>query len=237
MTDINKPVNLNEMIKSIIMRIKLIRCIELKAIVTLSLVLINSGNLLIGSNLFIRDNNDLSADTILRYNHYPTGKLYVYYSKDQTNQSSPAVIFFFGGGWNSGSPKQFESQASYLNKYGVTVVLADYRTQKNAGTTPKEALMDAKSAMRYLKQHAMSIHVDPDKILAGGGSAGGHLAAATAFCHQINNPEDDLNVSSIPKALILFNPVIDNGPHGYGFDRVKDYYRDFSPIHNPQIRS
>ena len=51
------------------MRIKLIRCIELKAIVTLSLVLINSGNLLIGSNLFIRDNNDLSADTILRYNH------------------------------------------------------------------------------------------------------------------------------------------------------------------------
>lgn len=73
MTDINKPVNLNEMIKSIIMRIKLIRCIELKAIVTLSLVLINSGNLLIGSNLFIRDNNDLSADTILRYNHYPTG--------------------------------------------------------------------------------------------------------------------------------------------------------------------
>ena len=108
---------------------------------------------------------NLSADTILRYNHYPTGKLYVYYSKDQTNQSSPAVIFFFGGGWNSGSPKQFESQASYLNKYGVTVVLADYRTQKNAGTTPKEALMDAKSAMRYLKQHAMSIHVDPDKIL------------------------------------------------------------------------
>ena len=48
------------------MRIKLIRCIELKAIVTLSLVLINSGNLLIGINLFIRDNNDLSADTMWR---------------------------------------------------------------------------------------------------------------------------------------------------------------------------
>ncbi|MFT0203523.1 alpha/beta hydrolase [Bacteroides thetaiotaomicron] len=88
------------------------------------------------------------------------------------------LFSFFGGGWNSGSPKQFESQASYLNKYGVTVVLADYRTQKNAGTTPKEALMDAKSAMRYLKQHAMSIHVDPDKILAGGGSAGGHFTIA-----------------------------------------------------------
>lgn len=76
------------------MRIKLIRCIELKAIVTLSLVLINSGNLLIGSNLFIRDNNDLSADTILRYNHYPTGKLYVYYSKDQIRGEKRCVSKF-----------------------------------------------------------------------------------------------------------------------------------------------
>ena len=69
MTDINKPVNLNEMIKSIIMRIKLIRCIELKAIVTLSIESGTAEILLIGSNLFIRDNNDLSADTIFRYNH------------------------------------------------------------------------------------------------------------------------------------------------------------------------
>ena len=83
------------------MRIKLIRCIELKAIVTLSLVLINSGNLLIGSNLFIRDNNDLSADTILRYNHYPTGKLYVYYSKDQTKRVLRPVRKSSQGSYNS----------------------------------------------------------------------------------------------------------------------------------------
>lgn len=65
MTDINKPVNLNEMIKSIIMRIKLIRCIELKAIVTLSLVLINSGNLLIGSNLFIREKQSFFCNRLV----------------------------------------------------------------------------------------------------------------------------------------------------------------------------
>lgn len=84
----------------------------------------------------------------------------------------------------------------------------------------------------FLKKNAISLCIDPEKILAGGGSAGGHLAAATAFCGNINHPKDDLSVSSVPKALILFNPVVDNSLEGYGFNRVKDYYEDFSPIHN-----
>lgn len=175
---------------------------------------------------------DVKADTVLTYLDYPTGKLYIYNPTGRKGQNNSAVIFFFGGGWNSGSPKQFEPQAEYLTKYGITVVLADYRTKNNAGTTPKEALMDAKSAIRFLRKNAISLGIDPEKILAGGGSAGGHLAAATAFCDHINHPKDDLSVSSIPKALILFNPVIDNSPEGYGFERVKDYYKDFSPIQN-----
>ena len=178
------------------------------------------------------DRTNIKADTVLTYLDYPTGKLYIYNSEGIKKLNNPAIVFFFGGGWNSGSPKQFELQAKYLTKYGITVVLADYRTKNNAGTTPKEALMDAKSAIRFLKKNAISLCIDPEKRLAGGGSAGGHLAAATAFCNHINHPKDDLSVSSVPKALILFNPVVDNSPEGYGFNRVKDYYEDFSPIHN-----
>ena len=170
------------------------------------------------------DRTNIKADTVLTYLDYPTGKLYIYHSEGKKKHNNPAIVFFFGGGWNSGSPKQFEPQAKYLAKYGMSVVLADYRTKNNAGTTPKEALMDAKSAMRFLKINAISLGIDPEKILAGGGSAGGHLAAATAFCGNINHPKDDLSVSSVPKALILFNPVIDNSLEGYGFNRVKDYY-------------
>lgn len=175
---------------------------------------------------------DLKADTVLTYLNYPTSKLYVFNSEVKSTLSNPAIVFFYGGGWNSGSPKQFEPQAKYLVKYGVTVILADYRTKNNTGTTPREALMDAKSAMRFLKQNAKDLRIDPERILAGGGSAGGHLAAATAFCNKINNSDDDLAISTIPKAMILFNPVVDNGPEGYGYNRVKDYYEDFSPIHN-----
>ena len=174
----------------------------------------------------------LQADTVLRYNDSRTGELFVLYPKKAIKENNPAVLFYFGGGWNSGNPKQFEAQAHYLNSLVFTAVLANYRTKNNSGTTPKESLMDAKSAMRYLKKHAAAIHVNPDEIMASGGSAGGHLAAATAFCDNINNETDDLTISTVPSALILFNPVIDNGPGGYGYDRVKEYYKDFSPLHN-----
>ena len=36
----------------------------------------------------------------------------------------------------------------------------------------------------------------------------------------------------MPAALVLFNPVFDNGPDGYGYDRVKEYWQEFSPLHN-----
>jgi len=115
---------------------------------------------------------------------------------------------------------------------GISVVLVEYRTESVHGTTPIESLKDAKSAMRYLYVHAESLYIDKDKIIAGGGSAGGHLAAACWTNENINDDTDDLTVSAKPKALVLLNPVIDNGPEGYGYDRITGYYPDFSPIDN-----
>jgi acetyl esterase len=69
-------------------------------------------------------------------------------------------------------------------------------------------------------------------VLAGGGSAGGHIAAATGTLKKFEEEGEDLDISSRPNALILFNPVYDNGPKGYGYDRVKDQWEDFSPMHN-----
>ena len=55
--------------------------------------------------------------------------------------------------------------------------------------------------------------VDPNKIAAGGGSAGGHVAAATGICNGFEDPADNnIEISSKPNALLLFNPVYDNGP-------------------------
>jgi acetyl esterase len=111
-------------------------------------------------------------------------------------------------------------------------ILVDYRVKSRQQTTPFESLKDAKSAVRYIREHADKFHIDTSKIVAAGGSAGGHLAAATALIDGYNENTDNMSVSCIPNALVLFNPVIDNGPGGYGYDRIGDAYKSFSPLHN-----
>ena len=157
----------------------------------------------------------------------------IYYpAKYDTTQSYPAMVFFFGGGWNTGDVTQFEPHAAYLSDRGMVCFLADYRTATRHHTTPFESLRDAKSAMRFVRKHAEQYRLDTAKIVAGGGSAGGHLAAATALVEGYNEASDDLSVSCVPDALVLFNPVIDNGPGGYGYERIGRAYKEFSPLHN-----
>jgi acetyl esterase len=150
----------------------------------------------------------------------------------QPGQAYPALIFFYGGGWNGGSVVQFEPHAKYFARRGLICIRADYRVKTRQGTTPFESVEDAKSAIRYLRQHATLLGIDSNRLIAAGGSAGGHLAAAAAVLPGLNAPTDDLSVSTVPQALVLYNPVIDNGPEGYGYERVGDRYPEFSPLHN-----
>jgi acetyl esterase len=169
------------------------------------------------------------------YKKVDTSSLYmdiIYPKTFKTNVSSPAVLFFYGGGWYSGSIKQFEPQAKYFAERGMITIMVDYRVATRHKTTPFESLKDAKSAMRYVRSHAKELGINPDSIVAGGGSAGGHLAAATALIKGYNEASDNLSISCIPNALMLYNPVIDNGPGGYGFERIGNKYKDFSPLHN-----
>lgn len=152
--------------------------------------------------------------------------------KMDLNKKYPAIIFFFGGGWKGGNREHFLPHAQYFAKRGIVCFLADYRTETKNGTTPFESLKDAKSAIRYVRKHANEFGIDPNKIIASGGSAGGHLAAAAALTKKYDAPTDDQSISCVPNALVLFNPVIDNGPGGYGYERVGDAYKDFSPLHN-----
>ena len=150
----------------------------------------------------------------------------------ESTKKSPAMVFFFGGGWNNGTVKQFEQQALYFSQRGMVCVLVDYRVREKQKTTPFESLKDAKSAIRYIREHANELHIDPSKIVASGGSAGGHLAAASATINDYNESTDNTAISCVPDALVLFNPVFDNGPGGYGYERIGEAYKNFSPLHN-----
>jgi acetyl esterase len=149
----------------------------------------------------------------------------------ESSQKYPTIVFFFGGGWKGGSIKQFRNQALYFSSRGMVTVLADYRVATRHNSTPFDAVADAKSAIRYVRQNAAKFNIDPQRIVASGGSAGGHLAAA-ADLTKLDEPSEDESISSRPNALVLFNPVFNNGPGEYGYERIGERYPEISPYHN-----
>jgi len=146
----------------------------------------------------------------------------------------PAIVFFFGGGWRNGSPRQFRQHSLYLASRGMVAICAEYRVRNKHGTTPFECVADGKSAIRWVRQHAKELGVDPDRIAAGGGSAGGHVAACTARLDKFDEPDEDHNISSRPNALVLFNPVADTTETGWTAAPrlLGDRCRELSPLHH-----
>ena len=146
------------------------------------------------------------------YKKTPQGELrmYVFYPKDwKPTDRRAAIVFFFGGGWTGGSVEQFNPQAWYLAGRGMVAARADYRVRSRQHTTPVEAVRDALSAVRWLRAHAGKLGIDPNRICASGGSAGGHLAACTAVVRGLDEPGEDTKVSARPNLLVLYNPVLD----------------------------
>ena len=160
-------------------------------------------------------------------------EIHIFNPKDhKTGDKKPCIVFFFGGGWNRGAPSQFYPHCSYLASRGMVAMTANYRVKSRDNTTPKECVKDGKSAIRWIRANAESLGIDENKLIAGGGSAGGHVAAATATTKEFENEGDDKKISHKPNALVLYNPVYDNGPTGFAHSRVKEYWEKISPMHN-----
>lgn len=164
------------------------------------------------------------GESLILKRYGPTGQ--------ESGAALPCAVFFFGGGWNGGDIGHFAPQADYLARRGMVAICAQYRTRQSHAVPPNVCLVDAKSAIRYVKANAEDLGIDPHRLAVGGGSAGGHLAAATTFCDGFNAPGEDLKVSTRANALLLFNPVIDNSVVGYGYERISEFWEAFSPLHN-----
>lgn len=160
--------------------------------------------------------------------------LYVTKPNDwKATDSRPAIVFFHGGGWTGGAPGQFTEHSKYFASRGLVCVQVQYRLLDRKNSDPPEVCVrDAKSGMRWVRSRASELGIDPDRIASGGGSAGGHLAAFVGMVEGNDDPADDLTVSPKSNAMLLFNPVFDNGPGGWGAKRVGDRFKEFSPFHN-----
>ena len=166
------------------------------------------------------------AEKIL-YKNTPQEDMYLYLLRPsgKSNKALPAIVYFTGGGWVNGNVEDQIPNAAWFRDHGIIGIEADYRVKSRHGTSPVECIEDAKSAIRYVRAHARELGIDPNRIIAAGGSAGGHLAACTCIDGGDASGED-LTISSKPNALVLHNPAL-----GEGFGKeFFDAHPEFSPI-------
>lgn len=160
----------------------------------------------------------------------PPGKVYVYKHSagkprqmeiyfpeghDPAKAKVPGVILFHGGGWTGGGLSQFRAACHYLAGRGLVAATAEYQmlskadaTKLPAGETKKRVcITDAKSAIRWFKQKAGELGIDPARIITGGGSAGGHVSALATLNPGLNDPQDPKDIDTSVVAYLWFNPA------------------------------
>lgn len=146
------------------------------------------------------------------------------------NELRPVIVYFFGGGWTVGTPLQFYRECAHYASKGMVAVSADYRISYLYRSTPFESVEDAKDAVRWLRMNASKWHIDPNRVVVAGASAGGHLAAATGTLKELSGEKQ--TVSCKPNLMVLYYPVVDNSENGYGPESIKKRYLEISPLHN-----
>ena len=121
---------------------------------------------------------EIDSDNIITFKKTETIdlKLWIFNPEIMTGNNS-AIVFFFGGGWIGGSPRQFIEQAKFFTSKGMVSIIADYRVFSRDSVRAIKCISDAKSAIRWVRKNAKSLVIDSNKIVASGVSAGGHLAA------------------------------------------------------------
>lgn len=160
-------------------------------------------------------------------------RLHIYAPPDaKAGDNRTAILFFFGGGWASWNPTQFHPFARHFAGLGCVAICADYRVSSRHKTTPIDAVRDAKSAMRFVREHAREWGADPNRIVAAGGSAGGHLAACTGLVPGFLDDKGAKDAYAAPSALVLFNPVLDTSAAGFGGGKRGDALKPISPLHH-----
>lgn len=146
--------------------------------------------------------------------------------------ATPVLLFFHGGAWQYGNPNQFFPQCRHFSALGFTCISAAYRIASVHGTSPDEALQDARDAIRFIRRNARSLGINPAKVIACGGSAGGHLAAALGTAVDLPDPGADPLIPVRPNALVLFNPMLNLAPGMPDHELVREHWHAVSPFHH-----
>jgi len=183
----------------------------------------------------------------------PPGKRYIYkhsagqpralevYFPEGHNPSTakvPCVLLFHGGVWGGGDLKQFRKFCRYFASRGLVAATANYRlfpaderhTLPDGESRKQFCIIDAKSAIRWMKQHAEELGIDPMRVITGGGSAGGHISILATTNPGLSDPADPKEFDTSVVAYLLFNPALSAGDAKFPqVDALRYLKADFSP--------
>lgn len=151
---------------------------------------------------------------------------------EASDHGRSCFVVIHGGGWTGGEPRRMYPFASHFAEKGMVGISVQYRLlDAKQGSTVFDSVSDVRTALRFIKEHHQELGIDPDRITVSGGSAGGHLAAATAMFSDINAEGDSLQTNPTPHSLVLLFPVIDTSSEGYGQQKIGDDWERLSPLH------
>lgn len=128
----------------------------------------------------------------------------------------PAVVVCPGGGYEFLSDREAEMIALTLNSFGYHAVVLRYSVAPDA--VYPTALVELASVVAMLREKEKEWHIDTDKILVQGFSAGGHVAASYGMFWSEKFLSEEVGVSTQmlkPNGMILCYPVITSGEYAH----------------------
>ena len=167
-----------------------------------------------------------------------TREMEIHFPKDHdaATELVPGIIMFHGGGWGGGKRDQFRYLCHYFADRGLVAATVSYRLATKAdngkGSRKRVCITDAKSAIRWYKNNAETLGVDPQRIIAGGGSAGGHVSLLATTNPELNDPQDNRKHDTSVVAYLLFNPALGMAD---AKDSEVDFLQHIRPDFSPAI--
>ncbi|NKB59849.1 MAG: alpha/beta fold hydrolase [Alphaproteobacteria bacterium] len=124
----------------------------------------------------------------------------------------PVVVDLHGGAWNNGSLEECQARDEFLAEAGIAATALDFRHAADGYPT---SLVDINYAIRWLKTHASSLRLDPERVAVTGQSSGGHLAMLAAMrpedpryaSIEIEGSKVDARVRCVGMTWPVINPV------------------------------
>lgn len=158
---------------------------------------------------------------------------YFFFPESHTPQTahSPVIVFFHGGMWDTRMTSQFAPHALHFAQRGIVSVCVDYRVSSLNQSSPVESMEDARQFLSFLAHNSRELGIDPEQIIIGGASSGGHLALHLATLANVKGANAEHLTT--PKALVLYAPISDTSAKGIGFDLFTDpkFAKNTSPFH------